>query len=1050
VHDNDVSADVPSELVELRNAWQAGPPVPGLAAFLPKRPADAPELVYQLVQCDVMERQRVAGLPAWQNEELPISVAHYEAIIGEIKSGTALARLLVRAELQQATTESEAALGEAIDRLDKRFPAEVAEVLRELQSSHTQSIDSAVPAKPATTSTAPLPDRIGKYHIKRLIASGGMGSVYQAAQESPRRTVALKVMKHGIASRSALRRFEYESQILARLRHPCIAQVYESGTHDVGEGAVPYFAMEYIPNAKPITDYARAKKLSTRERLELFAKVCDAVHHGHQKGIIHRDLKPGNILVDSHGEPKVIDFGVARATDSDMAVTTLQTDVGQLIGTLQYMSPEQCDADPHDLDTRSDVYALGVVLYELLCEQLPYDVTRVALHEAARVIRETRPARLSSFNRRLRGDVETVALKALEKERDRRYSSAADLGADIGRYLKNEPIAARPPSIAYQFRTFARRNKPVVIGTAAVFVVLLAGLIGMSLLYTQAETARAEAVAARATEAERAKELELVAKFQESQLAEIDTAMMGINLRLGLIGKRRAFLEDRGVDEAQIAQALAELESSLTGVNFTNVALETLDKNIFARAITAIDEQFNDQPVIKAQLLQTVASTLRRLGLLDPAEKPQKEALDIRRSVLGDEHLHTLSSIQQMGLLLDEQGRFTEAERFYREVLQTRRNVFGDVHPDTLASIMNMGVRLTLEGRLLDAETYCREALEVAHRLYGGEHHSVVSCFQNIGVVLMFQGRYVEAESYFRTVLDFRCRILGEEHPHTLQTKNTIGKVLEAQGRLATAENYYRRALEGYRRKLGSEPSDALLIHTHEFVGKLLQRFGDSTEAEDYYRSQLDARRRTHGNKHPATLCSINSMGSMLRQQGNLAEAENYYRQALEGFRLLFGDEHIDTLITINNLAALLRDLDVLEEADFLGATSVAIAQRTLPPSHWNTAMFLDEHAQTVVAMGRFGEAEKIYLEARSIFESAPGAMHHRTIDNIRRLAELYDAWHEHEPDAGHDAKAAEWRAKLPTPGVPQEQEAAETATVADADGNEPSQPPADSNGKDD
>ncbi|TVQ56429.1 MAG: serine/threonine protein kinase [Phycisphaerales bacterium] len=334
---------------------------------------------------------------------------------------------------------------------------------------------------------------IGHYKIRRVIASGGMGTVYEAMQESPRRTVALKVMKHGIASRSALRRFEYESQILARLRHPCIAQVYESGTHDVGEGAVPYFAMEYIPNAKPITEYAKAKKLSTRDRLELFAKVCEAVYHGHQKGIIHRDLKPGNILVDSHGQPKVIDFGVARATDSDLAVTTLQTDVGQLIGTLQYMSPEQCDADPHDIDTRSDVYALGVVLYELVCEQLPYDLTKVAVYEAARVIRETRPARLSSFNRPLRGDIETIALKALEKERERRYSNAADLGADITRYLKNEPITARPASLAYQFRTFARRNKPVVIGTAAVFLVLVAGLIGMSILYVQADTARAQA-----------------------------------------------------------------------------------------------------------------------------------------------------------------------------------------------------------------------------------------------------------------------------------------------------------------------------------------------------------------------------------------------------------------------------------------------------------------------------------------------------------------------------------------------------------------------------
>ena len=262
-----------------------------------------------------------------------------------------------------------------------------------------EEVTETLPDAPAR-----LPKQIGQYHIKRAIATGGMGTVYEAVQERPRRTVALKVMKQGIASRSALRRFEYESQILARLRHPGIAQVFEAGTHHDGTSTVPYFVMEYIPNAKPINKYADEKRLGSRERLELFAQVCDAVQHGHQKGIIHRDLKPGNILVDSQGQPKIIDFGVARSTDSDMAVTTLQTDVGQLIGTLQYMSPEQCEADPHDIDTRSDVYALGVVIYELLCGKLPYYVTGVAMHEATRIIREQHPTKLSTINRALRGD----------------------------------------------------------------------------------------------------------------------------------------------------------------------------------------------------------------------------------------------------------------------------------------------------------------------------------------------------------------------------------------------------------------------------------------------------------------------------------------------------------------------------------------------------------------------------------------------------------------------------------------------------------------------
>ena len=290
-------------------------------------------------------------------------------------------------------------------------------------------------------------------------------------------------MHPNVASRSALRRFQFESQTLARLRHPNIAQVFAAGTHTpspnrntlsprLRRGAVPYFAMEYIPDAKTIIQYAREKELSTRDRLRLFAKVCDAVHHGHQKGIIHRDLKPANVLADSAGEPKVIDFGVARATDLDMAVTT-QADIGQLVGTIQYMSPEQCDADPHDLDTRSDVYALGVLLYELLSGKLPYEAAGTTIYRATRIIKEQAPASLSSINPKLRGDVETIVLKALEKDRDRRYQSAAGLAADIERYLRGEPIAARPPGLWRRGVLWVARHPIVATSAASLTVAIL-------------------------------------------------------------------------------------------------------------------------------------------------------------------------------------------------------------------------------------------------------------------------------------------------------------------------------------------------------------------------------------------------------------------------------------------------------------------------------------------------------------------------------------------------------------------------------------------------
>lgn len=356
--------------------------------------------------------------------------------------------------------------------------------------SETTQSPMRLPEEDAVMIPPAAPKQVGHYRIESFIGAGGMARVFLALQEHPRRKVALKIMRAGILSRSALRRFEFESQVLGRLRHPNIAHVFEAGTYretdDPETPEVPFFAMEFIPGARSITEYADQAGLGTREQLELFVKVCDAVHHGHQKGIIHRDLKPGNILVDSGGEPKVIDFGVARSTDSDMAVTTLQTDVGQLLGTVQYMSPEQCLADPTDLDIRSDVYALGVVLYELLCKQLPYDVSKMVLYEATRLVREEPPRRPSTVNRTLRGDVETITLKALEKERDRRYGSADELRRDIQRYLNNEPIAARPPSTWYQLTKFSRRNRALVGAIAAVLLVSLVSTV-VSLAFAAGE-----------------------------------------------------------------------------------------------------------------------------------------------------------------------------------------------------------------------------------------------------------------------------------------------------------------------------------------------------------------------------------------------------------------------------------------------------------------------------------------------------------------------------------------------------------------------------------
>ena len=388
-----------------------------------------------------------------------------------------------------------------------------------------------------------------------------MGAVYEAEQESPRRIVALKVIKPGLANAPALRRFEQEAQALGRLQHAGIAQIYEAGTASIGSGLQPYFAMEYI-HGQMLREYANNHHLNTRQRLELMTKICEAVHHAHQRGLIHRDLKPGNIIVDESGQPKILDFGVARVTDSE-ANATRHTDLGQLVGTLAYMSPEQVLADPSELDIRSDVYSLGVMLYELLAGRLPYDIKRTKLTEAIQTIRDTDPPALGSVQRAYRGDIEIVVAKALEKDKNRRYASAEDLRKDLARQLANEPIAARGPSALYRLQKFARRHKPLVIGTSAA----LALAAGSAILTYRGTIAPTQPVRLAVLPFEPSPETAALA-----QQIQIDTAALISHIQSSSRISFRAIpfkkVRDAGVSSAQRAgsqlQATHALRSSIT------------------------------------------------------------------------------------------------------------------------------------------------------------------------------------------------------------------------------------------------------------------------------------------------------------------------------------------------------------------------------------------------------------------------------------------------------------------------------------------------------
>ncbi|MFH2001323.1 MAG: tetratricopeptide repeat protein, partial [Planctomycetota bacterium] len=658
-----------------------------------------------------------------------------------------------------------------------------------------------------------------------------------------------------------------------------IAQVNEAGTHH-GEGAdpssgVPYFVMEYIPNALALTEFAKQKNALIRGRLELFLQVCDAVHYGHQKGIIHRDLKPSNILVNASGQVKIIDFGVARATDSDMALTTLQTDVGQLLGTVQYMSPEQCRADPARLDIRSDVYALGVVLYEMLCEELPYDVRRIAVFEATRLICEKEPKRPSTTHMALRGDMETILLKALEKEPSRRYQSVGELAEDINRYLRGETIAAKPAGPATRTWKRIRRN-PVVstsIGLASA-VILGALLYVVFFAYPQVIAERNKAIEAR-NEADLQREAALTAMSETEMEA---TRTRTVNRFL----KDMLSLPDPGQEGRDVKVA------------------EALDK-----AVSKIDEEFAGMPEINASLRATIGWTYYGLGQYAEAEALLRRAVELARDTLGETHPDTLDYEKSLSNVLRQLGRFAEAEEMIRKVYEIRRRDLGETHRLTLNAKSLLAEALHMQSRWAEAEPLIREAYADQVRTLGETHKDTTSSMDTFSSVLLAQGMCEEAEALNRKALEIRRKELGEDHPDTLGALSNLAVAIVRQGRFAEAEKLNRMILEERRKILGEE--HPLTLSSLFNVANVLRRQGKLLEAEPLFREVVEIRRRVLGENHYETLRSMGSLALTLREMGNPAGAEAILRKVLDGFRATLGDEHVDTLTTMDALAIALH-----------------------------------------------------------------------------------------------------------------------------------------------
>ena len=783
------------------------------------------------------------------------------------------------------------------------------------------------------TSDRQSPTVIGRYRVIGLLGEGGMGIVYEAEQDHPRRRVALKVLKSGLPNPDLLWRFEHEAEILGRLQHPGIARIYEAGTADSDWGSQPYFAMELIRGA-PLLDYIDAHHLNTRQRLELIAKICEAVQYAHQVGIIHRDLKPGNILVEESGQPKVLDFGVARMTDSDVHATR-QTDVGQLVGTLAYMSPEQVRGDSRAVDTRSDIYAIGVMLFQALSGRLPYQIGR-QLPEALHTIREEDPARLSSVSRAYRGDVETIVGKALEKDRARRYGSAAELGADLQRYLKHEPITARPPSTAYQLRKFARRNRSLVAGVAAVFFVLVAGIAVSTWEATRARQAEASANA--------------VNDFLQNDL---------------------------------LSQASAETQSQRGAKPDPDLKVRTA----LERAAKRIEGRFKQQPLVEASIRQTIGNAYTSLALYPEAQQQLERTVAIQRRVLGEEHLETLTTMHDLTELYLDQGKYGQAEPLISKVFNLRKRLLGERHPDTLRSMTTLAGLYASQGKYLQAEPMMTRVLELSRSALGEGNPQTLVSMEDLGSLYLEQGRYGQAEPVLTKVLQLRQRVLGEEHPQTLISMNSIAVLYLKEGKYAQAEPLFAQFLRISRRVQGEGHPETLLgMNNLAFV---YLKEGKYEQAAPLFVNVLEVARGVMGPEHPSVLTCMNNLAAVYHNQGKYAQAEPMFDRILQLRRRVLGPEHPDTLVTLNYLAEVYEYQGNDAESEELLLKILASRRRIIGEDHPDTLRAMRDLAELYCKQHRYAEAEPLFTEVAEKSPHVLGPDHPDTLAAATFLAEL-------------------------------------------------------------